>query len=76
MEEKSSHDVQLAVHSKNEHDSQVLARLGKKSVLKVLDMLFCPYKIMALTEFDISAGLDTSRCLVSLVLYWSPGKAL
>ena len=35
MEEKSIHDIQIAVQSKNEHDTQVLARLGKKSVLKV-----------------------------------------
>ena len=35
MEDKSSYDIQVAVQSKNEHDTQVLARLGKKSVLKV-----------------------------------------
>ena len=35
MEEKSPHDVQEIVLSKNERDTQALARLGKKSVLKV-----------------------------------------
>ena len=35
MEDKSSYDIQVAVQSINEHDTQVLARLGKKSILKV-----------------------------------------
>lgn len=44
MEEKSSYDIQVAVKSKNEHDTQVLARLGKKSVLKV-DAVSCTKKV-------------------------------
>ena len=33
--EKSQYDVQVEVQSKDEQDTMVLARLGKKSVLKV-----------------------------------------
>ena len=72
MEEKSSYDIQVAVQSKNEHDTQVLARLGKKSVLKV-DTTSCTEEVI-IDDYGDSVVSVSYPCWASLAQYWSHGK--
>ena len=73
---KSPHHTELEAHTKDERDAQILARLGKKSVLEVRtqDSERLQKKSCDLT--CISDGLASSLSAALHVQFLSHGKAV